>query len=367
MNWFIDAHEDLAWNMACFNRDYSRSAYQTRRAEQGTSIPPYTGDTMLGWPEYNQGKVALVFGTLFVSPARPGSLDARDNQIYATAREANQLTWNQLGSYHRLCDLKPHAFRMIGTQSDLNAHLARWQENQPGKDGQGYLPVGLIPLMEGAEGILSLDELPRWWDAGLRIIGLAWTGTRFSGGTREPGPLTNEGKALLEAMAELGFILDLSHMDAAAAFQALERYEGSIITSHANASRLVRGYSGNRLLDDDLIRAMIERDVVIGAVPFNNFLQADWAQSGGRQTISLSMLADQMDYICQIAGDANHVGIGTDFDGGFGLQSSPKELDSIADLPLILPLLSARGYSDLEIESIAHGNFLRVLQSALPQ
>ena len=127
------------------------------------------------------------------------------------------------------------------------------------------------------------------------------------------------------------------------------------------------GLRSERLLDDDLIRAMIERDVVIGAVPFNNFLQADWAQSGGRQTISLSMLADQMDYICQIAGDANHVGIGTDFDGGFGLQSSPKELDSIADLPLILPLLRARGYSDLEIESIAHGNFLRVLQSALPQ
>jgi len=255
---------------------------------------------------------------------------------------------------------------MIGTQTELNQHLARWQENPPGKDGQGYQPVGLIPLMEGAEGILNLDELPRWWEAGLRIIGLAWTGTRFSGGTREPGPLTSEGKALLESMAELGFILDLSHMDAAAAFQALERYEGTTITSHANASRLVRAYSGNRLLDDDLIRAMIERDVVIGTVPFNNFLQADWEQNGGRQAVSLSMLADQMDYICQIAGDAHHVGIGTDFDGGFGLQSSPRELDSIADLPLILPLLSAKGYSEAELEAIAHGNFLRVLQSALP-
>ncbi len=79
------------------------------------------------------------------------------------------------------------------------------------------------------------------------------------------------------------------------------------------------------------------------------------------------MRADQMDYICQIAGDAHHVGIGTDFDGGFGLQSSPRELDSIADLPLILPLLSAKGYSEAELEAIAHGNFLRVLQSALPQ
>lgn len=367
MNWFIDAHEDLAWNMACFGRDYSRSAYQTRLSEQGTPFPTYTGDTMLGWPEYNQAKVALVFGTLFAAPARPGHADLLDKQTYNSPREANRIVWNQLGSYHRLCDQKPHAFCLLGTQTELAEHLARWQAKPPQKEGNGFQPVGLIPLMEGAEGILNLDELPRWWEAGLRIIGLAWAGTRFSGGTREPGPLTGEGKALLEAMAELGFILDLSHMDAAAAFQALERYEGTIITSHANASRPVRAYSGNRLLDDDLLRAMIEREVVIGAVPFNNFLQADWAQNGVRQAVSLSMVADQIDYICQIAGDARHVGIGTDFDGGFGLQSSPRELNSIADLPLLLPLLSAKGYSETEQEDIAHGNFLRVLQSALPR
>ena len=67
-----------------------------------------------------------------------------------------------------------------------------------------------------------------------------------------------------------------------------------------------------------------------------------------------------------MAGDAAHVGIGTDFDGGFGLQSSPKELDSIADLPKLLPFLSAKGYAQSQLEAIAHGNFLRVLQSALP-
>jgi len=366
MNWFIDAHEDLAWNMACFGRDYSRSAYQTRQMEQGTPIPAYAGDTMLGWPEYNLAGGALVFGTLFAAPTHPGVVDPMDKQMYSTPREANQIAWNQLGSYHRLCDEKPHAFRLIGNQEQLQQHLQLWEENPPEQEGSNYRPVGLIPLMESAEGILNLDELPRWWDAGLRVIGPAWTGTRFCGGTREPGPLTKEGKALLDAMAELGFILDLSHMDAAAAFQALECYPGTIITSHANASRPVRAYSGNRLLDDDLIRAMFERGVVIGAVPFNNFLAADWRMNGGRQSVSLSMVADQVDYLCQIAGDADHVGIGTDFDGGFGLQSVPRELDSIADLPLLLPFLSAKGYAEPELEKIAHGNFLRVLQSALP-
>ena len=157
-------------------------------------------------------------------------------------------------------------------------------------------------------------------------------------------------------MAELGFILDLSHMDAAAAFQALESYEGIIIASHANASRLVQAYSGNRLLDDDLIRAMFERDVVIGTVPFNNFLKADWGKSGGRQTISLSMLADQIDYLCQMAGDAAHVGIGTDFDGGFGLQSSPKELDYRRPAQTA-PFLSAKGMPNRSLKQLPTGIF----------
>ncbi|MFZ3071124.1 MAG: membrane dipeptidase, partial [Anaerolineaceae bacterium] len=195
----------------------------------------------------------------------------------------------------------------------------------------------------------------------------AWAGNRFCGGTREPGPLTPEGKALLSAMAELGFILDLAHMDAQAAFQCLDLYPGTIITSHANASRLVKGYTGNRLLDDDLIHAMFSRDVVIGVVPFNNFLQADWILSRGRAGVSLSLVAEQVDYLCQLAGDCSHVGVGTDFDGGFGLQSCPRELDSIADLPKLNPFLLQMGYSTDQIAQINAGNFARVLESGLPQ
>jgi len=232
MTWFIDAHEDLAMNMAAYQRDYSRSAYETRRLEAETPIPARNGDTMLGWPEYNQAQVRLVFGTLFAGPARDGIQEPTHSQVYRTPAEANHLYWNQLGLYHQLCDEKPQAFRLIGSRPELQAHLQVWEAETPEPK---LRPVGLVPLMEGAEGILALDELPRWWEAGLRIIGLAWGGNRFTGGTHAPGPLTSEGKALLDAMAEIGFILDLSHMDRQAAFQALERYPGPIITSHANA------------------------------------------------------------------------------------------------------------------------------------
>jgi membrane dipeptidase len=363
MTWFIDAHEDIAWNIVTFQRDYTRSAFETRQLEASTSVPAFNGDTMLGWPEYNQANVRLVFGTLFASPARPGAQEPANAPFYHNLLEANHLYWNQLGIYHQLCENHPQAFRLVLSRQQLQAHLQEWE--QPGGE-QKAQPVGLVPLMEGAEGILSCDELSRWWEAGLRIIGLAWSGNRFTGGTHAPGPLTAEGKDLLAAMAEIGFILDLAHMDRLAAFQALERYPGRIITSHANASRLVEHYQGNRLLDDDLIQAMLERDVVIGVVPYNNFLKFGWKDSGGRAQISLRMVAEQADYICQLAGDAEHVGIGTDFDGGFGLQSTPIELNSIADLPKLLPYLVEMGYTVEQCDSIASGNFLRVLESALP-
>jgi len=166
-------------------------------------------------------------------------------------------------------------------------------------------------------------------------------------------------------MAEIGFILDLAHMDRQAAFQALERYPGTIITSHANASRLVEHYEGNRLLEDDLIHAMLERGVVIGVVPYNNFLKFGWKESGGRQQISLRMVAEQADYICQLAGDAAHVGIGTDFDGGFGLQSTPREPDSIADLPKLLPILAEMVTAPSNVPRLAPATFY-VCRSVLP-
>ena len=361
MNLFLDAHEDLAYNMAAFQRDYTRPAAVTRQLEAGSGIPEYNGDTLLGFPEYQQARVAIIFSTLFATPSRRASGSYPDTQVYGTIAEANQLYFSQLSLYHQLCDQHPDKFRLLRTQRELGAHLSAWQQSA---DPQ---PVGLVPLMEGAEGLRSPDELERWWEAGLRIIGPAWAGNRFCGGTREPGPLTAEGRKLLDAMSEYGFILDLSHMDAQAAFESLERFSGAIIASHSNAAALVRGARFNRLLSDDLLRAMLQRGVVVGVVPLNGFLSWNWAREGGRDAISLDLVADQIDYICQMAGDAAHAGIGTDFDGGFGVQAVPRELDTIADLPKINPLLAARGYSPADIAAIDSGNFVRVLESGLPE
>jgi membrane dipeptidase len=119
-------------------------------------------------------------------------------------------------------------------------------------------------------------------------------------------------------------------------------------------------------LTDEIIERIVERDGVIGVVPFNRFLIQGWKNSDPRSYCPLDMVAAQIDYICQKAGSARHVGFGTDFDGGFGLQHIPPELDTIADLHKIVPLLEVRGYSQEDIDAVLGGNWIEFLRRNLP-
>lgn len=356
----IDAHEDLAWNILTFGRDYTRSAAETRAVERGTTAPEHNGDTLLGWPEYQTGEVAVVFGTLFAAPQRR-RLGDWDTQSYKNMEEAHRRYSAQLDAYHRLTDEHPDKFKLIHSQTDLQEVLSHWET------GEKDHPVGIVVLMENAEGVRSMIELEDWHRRGVRVIGPAWAGTRFCGGTREPGPLTREGFALLEAMASLGFILDLSHMDEEAVMQSLDTHQGTLIASHSNALSLLDRMDSNRFLTNRVIEGIVEREGVIGIVPFNRFLRTGWQVSDGRSAVTLADVAAHIDHICQIAGNAHHVGIGTDFDGGFGMQSAPKEVDTIADLQRLAPILSDMGYSDDDIARIFHANWEECLVRSLPE
>ena len=356
----VDAHEDLAWNMLTYGRDYTQPVAETRRRESGNStILDNNGDTTLSWQEYQRGRVAVVFSTLFAAPAR-GQTSPYETQVYANSAEAYKIYSGQLDAYQRLFDQHPDKFTPVLSTRQLEAVLEKWR--QPDVSA----PTGLVPLMEGADGVRAVDELAEWWERGVRIIGPAWMRTRYCGGTREPGPLTKEGHALLEVMAEIGFSLDLSHMAWEAALEALDLYPGTILASHANALKRVKNGTSNRFLTDEIISGLIQRGGVIGVVPFNRFLIQDWKNSDPRSDCPLTLVADQIDYICQKAGNALHVGLGTDFDGGFGLQHIPPELDTIADLHKLTPLLAARGYTEAEINAIFGGNWLEILQRSLP-
>ena len=79
---------------------------------------------------------------------------------------------------------------------------------------------------------------------------------------------------------------------------------------------------------------------------------------------SLENVVDHIDHICQLAGNARHCGMGTDLDGGFGKEQTPKDLDTIADLFKVADILSRRGYSQTDIDGIMYRNWVRFFEKA---
>lgn len=353
----VDAHEDLAWNARSFGRDYTQSAYVTREWEEGTEIPRLNGRCMLGLPEWLAGRVAVIFATVFVMPARRSR--SHLERVYRTPEEAYAEGMAQLDYYERLAGEHPR-FRLVHTRRDLEAVLETWKEPLSDSDSR---VIGIVRLMEGADPIRRPEEVEVWYERGVRIIGLAWGATRYAGGTGEPGPLTDEGRRLLKAMQEFPFILDLSHMAERSFFEALDRYEGPVIASHSNPQALV---PGDRQLSDAMIRALAERDGVIGVVLHNRMLKRGWARGDPKEAVTIWDVVRAIDYICQRVGDARHVGIGSDFDGGFGAESTPAEFDTVADLPKIAQALREAGFVEADIEAVMGGNWLRILRQGLP-
>ncbi len=360
MHLIVDAHEDLAWNALTFGRDYTRSALATREAERDHPAPTLNGNTLLGLPEYLLGHVAVIFSTLFASP-KHRALGAWDVLSYADANEAHRRYSEQMDYYHRLVD-EHEQFRLMGTRGDLEAVLATWQ----GED-LAQRRVGLVPLMEGADGIRDPKEAEWWMERGVRIVGLAWAGTRYAGGTGEPGPLTPEGRRLLDVLADLGLILDLSHASDESYLEALDRFEGTVIASHANPRALLKDpRRPERFLTDDMIRRLAERGGVIGIVPFNRFLKSDWEPGDGKAALTLADVAAMIDHVCQVTGSAAHVGLGSDFDGGFGVESVPAEIDTAADLQKIGAALRAQGYAEKDVAGVLGMNWVELLRRGLP-
>lgn len=351
----IDAHEDIAYAAISFNRDYSKSAADIRLVEQFSDIPKWNGHAMLGYADWQKANVGIIFSTLFVI-SKQYQTGYWEKVVYRNFQEAGSLLQQQIDYYYRLEENYPEKFIVLRNNSQYQDH---WEILKNTK--QNYYPIGLVLLLEGAEGLQHPEEIEDWHQKGVRIVGPAWGGGKYSGGMYEPGGLTKEGRLLLEIMLDLGMGLDITHMSEQAVYQALDIYEGPVLSTHANAKSLLPGVSGERHLSDPIIRRIAERDGVMGVMPYNQFLVANWTKSFARDKVTLEHYVNHIDYICQITGSANHVAIGTDFDGGFGYPDVPIELISIGDLPQVDAILASRGYNQDEIKAIFALNWKRIL------
>ncbi len=350
----LDAHQDIAYNFFCFGRDYRRSALVKRRDEvaQNFTYPPAT----LGLPEALVGRVAVIFATIFNAP-KDSWTPSWPEPTYTTQREAYTLAMQQVDYYHRLADEDPR-IRLIHTRADLDAVLATWADDVPVTQRQ----QGLVILMEGADPILEPKQFEEWYARGVRLVGPAWSTTPYAAGNGKEGTLTKQGYALLDVLASFGAILDISHLNENASHAALDAYTGTIIASHSNPRKF---RDTDRHLTDAQIRKLAERGGVMGIVWYNRFLHPTWTPTDGKAAVTLETVANAIDHVCQLVGSAAHVGLGSDFDGGFGVESIPLEIDTVADMGRIGDTLRARGYSESDIDKVLSGNMLRMLRQGL--
>jgi membrane dipeptidase len=145
----------------------------------------------------------------------------------------------------------------------------------------------------------------------------------------------------------------------------MDHFKGNVWASHNNCRALV---NHNRQFSDDMIKVLIERDAVIGVALDAWMMVPDWKKGVSTpltMQCSLEKIIDHVDHICQIAGNSLHVGIGSDLDGGFGKEQCPADLETIADLQKLLPLLAKRGYTEKDITNMMHGNWLRIFRKVL--
>lgn len=344
----VDSHLDLAENVTFCGRDLTLTVNELREREKQTEE-----QAMVTLPELERGGIAVVFATIFPGvPAKNASPErAAEPGAYSTPEEAEANGLQQVELYETW--ERQDRIRLIKSVTDLEDHLKLWT---------GDRKPGLVMLMEGADAILSPEDLPRWWRRGLRMIGLTWGDTRYATGvgagstTLKPGGLTAQGAVMLEKMAEFGFIWDISHLAEDGVWQGLEMGTPRVCASHANAQALT---PTNRHLSDDVIRAVAERGGVVGVTLCNSFLDPSWKEDKPT-AITLEHVRRHAEHMAKLGG-WNVVGIGSDLDGGFGLEETPVELDTIADLHKLGSIAPAERSAD-----ILGGNWLRFLRSALP-
>jgi membrane dipeptidase len=350
----VDAHLDLSMNAMEWNRDLRKSITEIREREKGMTDKPDRGKNVVNFEELRKGNIGLVVATQIARYVEPGnSLPGWNSPEQAWAQTQAQLAW------YREMETEGE-LTLITNRNQLDTHLTNWNESTSSKK-----PIGYILSLEGADSIVTLNHLERAYRYGLRALGPAHYGPgRYAQGTDASGSIGQKGRDLLKEMERLNIILDATHLCDESFWEALDHFHGHIWASHHNCRTLV---DHNRQLSDDMIKELINRGAVIGGVLDAWMMVPNWIR--GRSTpkemnCHLEILLNHYDHICQIAGNANHIAIGSDLDGGYGKEQSPYDIETIADLQKIPQLLAKRGYSTDNIEKITSGNWLRFLRKA---
>jgi len=349
----FDAHLDLAMNAMEWNRDLTRPVKQINQREAGLTDKPDRGNAVVSLPELRKGNIGLVVATQiarYVSPK--SSLQGWHSPQQAWAQTQAQLAWYKTmeaaGEMKQVIDL-----------SSLKSHLKNWNNSK----NNTKKPVGYILSLEGADSLITVDHLEKAYEYGLRAVGPAHYGPgRYANGTNATGKMKANGIALLKKMEALNIILDATHLCDDAFWQAMDHFNGPVWASHNNCRSIV---NHNRQFSDEMIKELISRGAVIGASMDAWMIVPGWVKGKStpkKMKCNLDRVIDHIDHVCQIAGNSNHAGIGSDLDGAFGKEQCPYDINTISDLKKIPSLFKKRGYTNDDIEKIMNRNWVSFLE-----
>ncbi|HBK46532.1 MAG TPA: peptidase M19 [Xanthomonadaceae bacterium] len=323
--------------------------------------------------------------------ARAGGLTVAFMSIYTSAEqdlagEAAAVAHRQIDAVEALAGRHPDRFALLRSPKDVPRLAA---------GGRVLLPLG----MENAAPLgKDLSALQAFRDRGIRYITLAHgAANAFADSSydieKKWGGLSPLGRQAVAEMNRLGIMVDVSHLSDQAAAQAIALSRVPVIASHSSFRGLTPGFERN--IGDELARAVAAKGGVVQVAFGTNFVdargaanlqglyqarndfnkraaqrreqglppedrkafEAHWRREHPRVSTTLEAVLDHIDYGVRLIG-ADHVGIGSDFDGVGG--NLPDGLRSVADYPALVAGLRRRGYSERDVAGIMGGNLLRV-------
>jgi len=333
-------------------------------------------------------------GHLDAVRAKAGGLDAQFFSIWVEPQlfggggsRAIQRADDQIAAVRALAENHPETWQLATTAADVRRAAA---------DGK-------IAALLGLEGGYAIDErlenVARYYKMGVRYMSPAWSvSTSWAGSSGDEVGATrglNEfGREVVREMNRLGMMVDVSHVSDKTFWDIVNTSTKPVIATHS-ACRAITDVPRN--LTDDMIRALAKTGGVVNVIFYPEHIEPGWSQKKKQldaeiaglvqrasenepgdavhkklardrvrqeqyatrlPKVTVSRIVDHIDHIVKLVG-IDHVGIGSDFDG---VQATPADLSTVADLPNLTRELLKRGYSENDIDKILGGNMLRVME-----
>jgi len=333
-------------------------------------------------------------GHLDAVRAKAGGLDAQFFSIWVEPQlfggggaRAIQRADDQIEAVRALAENHPETWQLATTAADVRRAAA---------DGK-------IAALLGLEGGYAIDErlenVARYYKMGVRYMSPAWSvSTSWAGSSGDEVGATrglNEfGREVVREMNRLGMMVDVSHVSDKTFWDIVNTSTKPVIATHS-ACRAITDVPRN--LTDDMIRALAKTGGVVNVIFYPEHIEPGWSQKKKQldseiagvvqrasenepgdavhkklardrvrqeqyakrlPKVTVSRIVDHIDHIVKLVG-IDHVGIGSDFDG---VQATPADLSTVADLPNLTRELLKRGYTENDVDKILGGNMLRVME-----